>query len=124
MELSSAVDVPVNVSTVWTGPDGVTITTVTNSVMESLTRYTSTALVSSFGREKSGNYTCRDSISSTSPYLVGSPLMTGTTRVTVGEVLGTKILHVKDLTSTYIIMLLFSYNFHRCLPLPKECGLC
>ena len=95
MELSSAVDVPVTVSTVWSGPS--VITPVTNSVMESLTRYTSTAMVSSFGREQSGVYTCRASINSMpQAFLVGSSSRTGTARVTVGEVLIIN-LHVKNL---------------------------
>ena len=90
VELSSAVGVPVTVSPVWSGPagHGVTITPVTNSVMESLTRYTSTAMVSSFGREQSGVYTCRASINSMpQAYLVGSSSTTGTARVTVGKVI-------------------------------------
>ena len=86
VELSSAVDVPVTVSTVWIGPT--VITPVTNSVMESLTRFTSTAMVSSFGREQSGVYTCRASINSMlQAYLVGSSSTTGTARVTVGKVI-------------------------------------
>ena len=56
VELTLTVDAPVSVNTVWTGPDGVTLSP-TSPVMESLTRYTSTAMVNSFGRAQSGNYT-------------------------------------------------------------------
>ena len=42
VELSPAVDVSVNVNTVWTGPAVVTLPPI-SPVMESLTRYTSTA---------------------------------------------------------------------------------
>ena len=86
VELSSAVDVPVNVTTMWTGPDGF-MTTNTQPVMGSTTTYTSTAMVSPFGRDQSGNYSCRATVSSTSlnTFLTGSAGRTGTARVTVGE---------------------------------------
>ena len=58
VELSPAVDVPVTVNTVWTGPDGFMTTNTAQSVMGSTTTYTSTAMVSSFGRDQSVNYTC------------------------------------------------------------------
>ena len=55
VELSSSVDVPVTVNTVWTGPDNFNEMA---QQMGSTTTYTSTAMVSSFGRNQSGNYTC------------------------------------------------------------------
>ena len=58
VELSPAVDVPVTVNTVWTGPDGFMTTNTAQPVMGSTTTYTSTAMVSSFGRDQSGDYTC------------------------------------------------------------------
>ena len=86
VELSPAVhvDVPVIVNTVWTGPDGVTLSPTTPS-MENLTRYTSTAMVNSFGRDQSGNYTCTATVSSTSLFLTDSGSLSGTGRVTVGK---------------------------------------
>ena len=63
VDLSPLLDVPVTVTAQISGPSGVTITPPTqNSVMESTTRYTSTAMVSSFGRDQSGEYTCRATV--------------------------------------------------------------
>ena len=81
VELSRLVDIPVTVNTVWTGPDGFTAD---NSDLRN-TIYTTTSMVSSFGREQSGVYTCTASISSTSAFLVGSTQMSGTARITVGK---------------------------------------
>ena len=83
VELSPAVDVPVTVNTVWTGPDGF-MTTNTAQRMGSTTTYTSTAMVSSFGRDQSGNYTCTATVSSTSSFLTNS-MGSSSTRVTVGK---------------------------------------
>ena len=74
VELSPAVDVPVIVNTVWTGPDGVTLSP-TTPAMGNLTRYTSTAMVSSFERDQSGNYTCTATVSSTSSFLTDLSLI-------------------------------------------------
>ena len=63
VDLDPAVDVPVTVNTVWTGPDGVTIST-THPVIVNLTRYTSTLMVSSFGRNESGVYNCTATVTS------------------------------------------------------------
>ena len=74
--LSPAVDVPVTVNTVWTGPDGFMISNAAQPVMGSSTTYTSVAMVSSFGRNQSGNYTCTAIVNSLttsrSPFLIGS----------------------------------------------------
>ena len=72
VKLSPAVDVPVTVNTVWTGPDGCTTTKTAQPAMESNTTYTSIAMVSSFGRNQSGNYTCTAILSSPSPFLMDS----------------------------------------------------
>ena len=69
VELSTAVNVPVTVSTLWTGPDGFMTTNTAQPVMGSTTTYTSTAIVSSFRRDQSGVYTCTATISSTSSFL-------------------------------------------------------
>ena len=81
VELSPAVDVQVTVNTVWTGPDGVTLTP-TNPVMESPARYTSTVMVNA---ARSGDYTCQATVSSSSQFVTGSGMMSGTTTITVGK---------------------------------------
>ena len=83
VELSPAVDVTVTVNTVWTGPDGFMVNRPAGRV-GSTTAYTSTAMVSSFGRDQSGVYTCTATVSSTSSFFVSSS-GSGTARVTVGE---------------------------------------
>ena len=81
VELSPAVDVPVTVNTVWTGPDGFMTTNTAQPVMGSTTTYTSTAMVSSFGRDQSGDYTCTATVrpNPTSTYLTGSGVLSNTT---------------------------------------------
>ena len=87
VESSPAVDVPVTVTTMWTGPAGFMTTNTAQPVMGSTTNYTSTAMVSSFGRDQSGEYSCRAIVRSTSlnTFLTDSAGLTGTARVTVGE---------------------------------------
>ena len=87
MELSAAVDVPVTVNTVWTRPDGFTAedSGLVQPVMGSTATFTSTTTVSSFEREKSGNYYCTSNINSIPPFLVGSIQTNGTAGVTVGK---------------------------------------
>ena len=58
VELSPLVDLKVKLTTVWTGPAGFMTTNTAQPVMGSTTTYTSTAMISSIGREQSGNYTC------------------------------------------------------------------
>ena len=72
MELSPAVDVPVTVNTVWTGPDGFMTTNTAQPVMGSTAIYTGTTIVSSFGRNQSGNYSCTATVSSNSSFLYNS----------------------------------------------------
>ena len=63
VELSSLVDVPVTVTTEWSGPDGFMTTNTALPVIGSPTAtYTSTAIVSSSGIEQSGNYTCKATV--------------------------------------------------------------
>ena len=62
VELSPAVDVPVTISTVWTGPDGSMLTSGAPPVMKSLTHYTSKAKLNYVESADSGNYTCTVSI--------------------------------------------------------------
>ena len=86
VELSPAVDVPVTVNTVWTGPDGFKTTNTAQLAIGNTTTYTSKAIVSSFGRNQSGVYTCTAIVRSTSPFLTDSRSKSGKARVTVGKV--------------------------------------
>lgn len=87
VELSPLVDVPVIVSTVWTGPYGFTTTNAAHPAMGRSTTYTSRVVVSSFGREQSGKYNCTSRVISSqkSPYLNDSSAASGSAAVTVGE---------------------------------------
>ena len=88
VELSPLVDVPVTVSTEWTGPDGFVTTNTAQLVTGSTTTYASTAMVSSSGREQSGNYTCKATIRSTiSSSLIDSMAGYSSSRVIVGKVI-------------------------------------
>ena len=80
------VNIPVTVTTVWTGPAGFTSSNTAQSVMGSTTTYTSTAMVSSFGRDESGIYTCSATISSVSSFLIES-MTTSSAEVTVGMIM-------------------------------------
>ena len=83
--MSPAVYVPVTVNIVWTGPAEFMKTTTAQPVIGSTTTYTSTAMVSSFGRDQSGVYNCTATISSTSSFITSS-MASASTRVTVGKV--------------------------------------
>ena len=71
------------VNTEWTGPNGFSENGMAQR-MGSTTTYTSTAMVSSFGRDQSGYYTCTATISSTSSFLTNS-MGSSSTIVTVGK---------------------------------------
>ena len=72
------------VNTEWTGPIGFSENGMAQR-MGSTSTYTSTAMVSSFGRDQSGNYTCTATVSSTSSFLTGTGSHSGTVHVSVGE---------------------------------------
>ena len=86
VDLSPLVDVPVTVTAQISAPMGVTITPVTNSVMESTTRYTSTATVSPFERIQSGEYTCMANVElvTANPLIIGGTGVTGMDKITIG----------------------------------------
>ena len=64
-ELSSAIDVPVDMQVQLTDPDGHSLATVeTPSRSLSTANYTSRALINSFRRDQAGLYTCTVSLSS------------------------------------------------------------
>ena len=89
VELSPAVDIPVTVTTVWTGPAGFMTTNTAQPAMGSTTTYTSTATVSTFGRDQSGLYTCSATAITTSPFIIDSDSHNGTAIITVGKSNGT-----------------------------------
>ena len=93
MRISSSpmVNVPVTVNTMWTGPDNFNRNVMAQQ-MGSTTTYTSTVMVSSFGRDQSGLYTCTATVSSTSPYIMNRMATAIPIRVTVGK-LYISILH-------------------------------
>ena len=83
--LSPAVDIPVTVNTVWTGPAGFMVTNIA-AVEINATTYISITLIDSFGRNRFGNYTCAVTVSSryANSFLSDSNLQSGTTMVAFG----------------------------------------
>ena len=80
-------DVPVTVNTKWTLPDGFETTNAAQPVMGSSTNYTSTFMISSFGRSDSGIYICAATVSLPSnTYISGSSMETHLIRVTIGKI--------------------------------------
>ena len=80
------IDIPLTVTTMLsrTDPAGSPLTTTTLSMSGST--YTSTAMVSSFGRDQSGVYNCTVVINSTSnSFLIDSDSQSDVIRVTVGK---------------------------------------
>ena len=92
VELGAAVDVPVTLSTVWTGPDefnAVSISQPIYRIGSSVHNISSSAVVSSFRRDQSGSYMCMASLiasSSTNSYLIDSNTVSGSIQVTTGEI--------------------------------------
>ena len=82
VELSPLVDVQVTVNIVWTGPDGFESNTTAQLCVGNTKNYTSVVVVSSFGRNQSGNYICRATVSSSSKFLPSS-LKSGIKRITI-----------------------------------------
>ena len=89
MEFNTMVDIPLTVTTEWIGPSGIMVTDSTSTEQPAVgnsTIYTSTATISSFGRNESGLYTCKATSSSASlnPFIRDSTA-SSSTRVTVGN---------------------------------------
>ena len=78
-------DVPVTVNTVWTGPAGFGTNIIAQPVAGSTTTYISTAMVSSFWREQSGNYTCTSTVSSINTSFIISSSKSVTMRLSLGK---------------------------------------
>ena len=89
VELSQPEDIPVVLDIVWAGlTDGFTVLNTSQLILESSTTYTSKAIISSFGRNESGNYTCSASLSSMSANLYlnnSSTMRSNSIQVTTGE---------------------------------------
>ena len=81
VDLDPAVDVPVTVNTVWTGQNGFMESRMAQLAMGNTI---STAMVSSFGRDQSGVYTCTATVSSTSSF-ISSSMASKSIRVTSGK---------------------------------------
>ena len=109
-------------NTVWTGPNGFSENGIAQR-MGSTTTYTSTAMVSSFGRDHSGNYNCTATVSSTSSSIDIST-KSSSTRVTVGKrnrVVLSKLLmndtHKHVVCACIIIMVDIIASYLRCVSL-------
>ena len=85
VELSPAVNIPVTVVTDWSGPAGFTTNNTAQPIVGSTINYTSTAVIDSFGRDESGEYTCTATATTTSAFLGASGSRSRTTAITVGE---------------------------------------
>ena len=83
VELSSSVDVPVTVNTVWTGPDMTSFTPSNwvGAVMENHTSYISTTTIDA---ARSGNYTCKATVSSYLTFVTGNETLNGSVDIIVG----------------------------------------
>ena len=91
VELSTLVNIPATVTTVWNGPDGFKITTSNSQPdMGNNTSYTSAVTVSSFGRVQSGQYTCAAQVESSqnSQYYTtnNASVVYGAVQITVGKI--------------------------------------
>ena len=62
IELHPEVDVSVDITTVWTGPDGSTLMSAASPVMKSFTHYTSKMTLNYVEVADSGSYICTVSI--------------------------------------------------------------
>ena len=107
VELDPAVNVPVTVHTMWTGPNGfMAVDNISQPLMEStgtvLATYTSTTMISSFGRDQSGVYECTATVSSTSLF-IDSNSQLGMARLTVG----------KTIASVFIVKVC-ARNYYSC----------
>ena len=101
VELSPAVDVPVTVNTVVTTPSGFMRASTAQPVMGTSTNYTSTFMISSFGRSDSGLYICSATASLPSnAYISDSSTATHSIRVTTGEMFTIIVLIIT--TAAYI----------------------
>ena len=80
--LAAAVDVPVTVNAVWSGPGGFRMS---REAMGNNTIQASTITVTSFGRNNSGEYTCTATINSSNVLFSISESRFSELRVTTGK---------------------------------------
>ena len=80
---SETIDIPVTVNVQLSDPAGSPLTTTIPSMSGST--YTSTAMVSSFGRNQSGNYTCTASVSSSFLFFSDSGPQSVSACITIGK---------------------------------------
>ena len=83
VELSPAVNIPVTGNVQLTDPTGSLLSTTT--LLVSGSTFPSTAMISSFGSDQSGVYTCTASVSSTSQFVTQSSSRSGIVRLTGGD---------------------------------------
>ena len=80
-----SVDVPVTVDVVWTGPNGFMIAGAAQPLFGSTALYQSDIVVTSFGKDQSGDYTCAATInSSESSAVIDSATTSSKITLTVG----------------------------------------
>ena len=84
VKLSPAVDVPVTVNTVWTGPAKFMTSNTEQPSMSNTTTYITRTTIGSFIRGKSRHYICRATVISKSPFITSSSL-SGVKRITTGK---------------------------------------
>ena len=87
VELTPLVDVPVTVTTLWTGPAGFRIANTAQPIVGSSINYTSTAMISSSGREHSGDYTCKATVRVVASFINSVHMEYSSSRVIVGKVI-------------------------------------
>ena len=104
LELDTAVDASVTVNTVLSGPIGFRTTNTSQIVVEGTTIYSSTVIISSLGRNQSGDYTCTATLHSTltNAYVIDSTAISDSIQVITGE-------FNLQLSKKYII------RFYRCI---------
>ena len=108
VELSQAVDVPVTLNTVWTGPDGFMATNRSLLTIETRDAYTTVVTIASVGRSQSGDYYCSVSIGSASSNMIThSSTTTAFTKVTVGE----------NVSPNTVYELIVNQNYTTALPI-------
>ena len=76
---SSAVDVVVTVSITWMQPNMTVIANTTQPQQDTTTAYNGNAIINSFQRTDSGNYTCIATINTTHPYVEDGGIRNATT---------------------------------------------
>ena len=87
VHITDATDISVTLKTIWTGPGQFVTISTSQPILESSTTYTSRAMISSFGRNESGKYTCTAGLSSASTnlYVINSSATSSSIRITTGN---------------------------------------